>query len=48
MFAVVLQLCADISMAGMNHGVFNRSLAILENGDAEAEDKIAACIELEG
>jgi hypothetical protein len=48
MFSVVMQLYADISMAGPNYSVFERSLAILENGDAEAEDKVAACIELEG
>jgi len=35
-------------MAGTNHSVFDRSLAILENADAEAEDKVAACMELEG
>ena len=48
MFSVVLHLCADATMAGTNHSVFDRSLAILENGDAEAEDKVAACVELEG
>jgi hypothetical protein len=47
-FSVVVRLYADITMAGPNHSVFDRSLAILENGDAEAEDKVAACIELEG
>jgi hypothetical protein len=35
-------------VAGANHSVFDRSLAVLENGDAEAEDKVAACMELEG
>jgi hypothetical protein len=43
-----MQLYADTAMAGTNHIVFDRSLAILENGDAEAEDKVAACMELEG
>jgi hypothetical protein len=45
-----MQLYADITMfvAGTNHSVFDRSLAVLENGDAEAEDKVAACMELEG
>lgn len=49
-FLFVMQLYADTTMfvAGMNHSVFDRSLAILENGDAEAEDKVAACMELEG
>jgi hypothetical protein len=35
-------------VAGVDHSVFGRSLGILENGDAEAEDKVAACRELEG
>jgi hypothetical protein len=47
-FSVVMQLYADTAMAGTNHSVFDRSLAVLENGDAEAEDKVAACMELEG
>ena len=48
MFSVVLQLPADITMARTNHSVFDRSLAIHESGDAEAEDKNALCLELVG
>jgi hypothetical protein len=43
-----MQLYADTTMAGTNHSVFDQSLAILENADAEAEDKVAACIGLGG
>jgi hypothetical protein len=45
----VPEVCADTTMfmAGVDHSVFDQSLAILENGDAEAEDKVAACTELE-
>ncbi|KAJ9590431.1 hypothetical protein L9F63_016518, partial [Diploptera punctata] len=33
---------------GMDHSVFERSLIILENEHARTEDKIVACVELEG